>query len=220
MRLQSSIRWGRSLAAKTEQIVCNFIGDFKVGDNMLVNADALCRLRETNENGIFNKLMVVQAGSIVEAALDQIIYRARQYTTEGVPNIGDEELKKIRDTKIDRFNNIIHAMETHELLNGLGVEIYNDLHRLRKLRNRVHIQFDDEPEGLGRCDQLAFGPMPVMISRLGRRPWRTTRRWPSPVLRSACLVKNSATSASTAWVNKAHAPLRKISVKWSVKVPG
>ena len=62
---------GRSLAAKTEKIVCNFIGDFKVGDNMLANANSLCRLSETNEKGIFNKLMVVQAGSIVEAALDR-----------------------------------------------------------------------------------------------------------------------------------------------------
>jgi hypothetical protein len=71
--------------------------------------------------------MVVQAGSIVEAALDQIIYRAQEYTKEGVPNMGDEELKKIRDTKIERFNNIIHSMETHKLLNGLGEDIYKDL---------------------------------------------------------------------------------------------
>jgi hypothetical protein len=144
------------MAAKTETIVCNFIGDFKVGDNMLANANALCRLSETNDNGIFNKLMVVQAGSIVEAALDQIIYRAQEYTKESVRNIGDEELKKIRGTKIERFNNIIQAMETHKLLSGLGADICKDLHRLRKLRNRVHIQFDDEPEGLGRDDHLAF----------------------------------------------------------------
>jgi hypothetical protein len=63
-----------------------------------------------------------------------------------VPNIGDEELKEIRDTKIERFNSIIQAMETHKLLNGLGADIYKDLHLLRELRNRVHIQFDDEPE--------------------------------------------------------------------------
>lgn len=123
---------------------------------MLVNANSLCRLSETNDKGTFNKLMVVQAGSIVEAALDQIIYRAHNYTKECVPNIGDEELKKIRGTKIERFNNIIQAMETHKLLNGLGADIYKDLHHLRKLRNRVHVQFDDEPEGLGRDDHHAF----------------------------------------------------------------
>jgi hypothetical protein len=64
------------MGGKVETIKCNFIGDFKVGDNLLVNGQSLCRLSATNEKGIFNKLMVVQAGSIVEAALDQIIYRA------------------------------------------------------------------------------------------------------------------------------------------------
>src|SRR5438034_6183001 len=68
--------------------------------------------------------------------------------------------------------------------------------------------------------RTATGPMPVMISRSGRWPWRTTRCWPVSVLRSACLARNSATSASTAWVSNARAPLRRISVRESVKAPG
>src|SRR6516162_3869102 len=40
------------------------------------------------------------------------------------------------------------------------------------------------------------------------------------VLRSACFARNSATSASTAWVSSARAPLRRTSVKESVKTPG
>ena len=152
------------MAAEVEIIRCNFIGDFKVGDNILVNADALCRLSTTNENNAFNKLMVVQAGSIVEAALDQIIYRVRNYTREGVPSIPVEDIYKIRGAKDQRFNNIIQAMKTYKLLDGLGGTIYDDLHRLRKLRNRVHIQFDDEPEGLGRDDHPAFNTNEVIWS--------------------------------------------------------
>jgi hypothetical protein len=152
------------MTAQVETIKCNFIGDFKVGDNILENGKALCRLSASNENHIFNKLMVVQAGSILEAALDQIVYRAQNYTTEGVPNIPADDLKKIRDTKIERFNNIIQAMKTHKLLDGLGGTVYDDLHRLRKLRNRVHIQFDDEPEGLGRDDHQAFSDQEVVWS--------------------------------------------------------
>ena len=144
------------MAENVETITCNFIGDFKVGDNILRTASALSRLKEKNENSIFNKLIVVQAGSIVEAALDQIIYRAQSYTKEGVPNIPDEELKKIRETKIERFNNIIQAMQTYKLLDGLGGGIYDELHKLRKYRNRVHIQFDDEPEGTARDDYTTF----------------------------------------------------------------
>src|SRR5437660_499387 len=68
--------------------------------------------------------------------------------------------------------------------------------------------------------RTATGPMPVMISRCGRWQWRTTRCWPVSVFRSACLARNSATSASTAWVSSARAPLRRISVRESVKAPG
>jgi hypothetical protein len=28
---------------KTEEIPCNFVGDFKVGDNLVLNADLLCK---------------------------------------------------------------------------------------------------------------------------------------------------------------------------------
>src|SRR5438445_10222108 len=68
--------------------------------------------------------------------------------------------------------------------------------------------------------RTATGPMPVMFSRSGRWPWRTTRCWPVSVLRSVCFARNSATSASTAWVSNARAPLRRISVRESVKAPG
>src|SRR5215813_4835014 len=68
--------------------------------------------------------------------------------------------------------------------------------------------------------RTATRPMPVMISRSGRWPWRTTRCWPVSVLRSVCFARNSATSASTAWVSNARAPLRRISVRESVKAPG
>src|SRR3954453_1540462 len=57
--------------------------------------------------------------------------------------------------------------------------------------------------------------MPVMISRSGRCPWRTRRRRPASVLRSACRCRKSPTSASTACVRRACAPLRKISVSES-----
>jgi hypothetical protein len=100
------------MSADVETIRCNFIGDFKVGDNIVANARALCHLSATNENNTFNKLMVVQAGSIVEAVLDQLIYRAKNYTKEGVPNIPADDLKKIRDTEIERFNNIIQTMKS------------------------------------------------------------------------------------------------------------
>jgi hypothetical protein len=156
--------WSARMTQKVETITCNFVGDFKVGDNLLRNAGALCRLKEKNDKGVFNKLIVVQAGSILEAALDQIIYRAQNYTKEGVPNISDADLKKIRGSKIERFNNIIQAANTYKMLDALGTGIYDDLHKFRQYRNRVHIQFDDEPQGGARDDDKAFSDQIVTWS--------------------------------------------------------
>src|SRR5262249_56345477 len=62
--------------------------------------------------------------------------------------------------------------------------------------------------------------MPVTISRSGKCPWRTNRARPSAVSLSAWSPRKPATSASTACANSARAPLRKISVNGSLKVPG
>jgi hypothetical protein len=123
----------------TKDIICNFIGEFKVGDNIARNAASLCKLVEANENETFNKLIVVQAGSIVEAALDQIFYRATNHTKEGVPSIKQGDRAKIAAKKISRFKVIIEKMEEYKLLDELGADIYRELHTLREYRNRVHI---------------------------------------------------------------------------------
>jgi hypothetical protein len=81
-----------------------------------------------------------------------------------VPNIPEETIQKIRNTKIERFNNIIQAMKKHKLLDGLGEDIYKNLDRLRELRNRIHIQFDDEPADVDRDDSKAFTSATVVES--------------------------------------------------------
>jgi hypothetical protein len=145
----------------TEKITCNFIGDFKIGDNLVSNGTALCRLRATNENGIFNKLIVVQVGSMLEAALDQIVYRAQNFTAEGVPNIPEEDLQEIRSKQYDSFNRLIQAATKYNFLDGVSADVYAEIDRLRELRNRIHIQFDDKPAALGRADHQAFNDATV-----------------------------------------------------------
>src|SRR6266571_3233975 len=71
-----------------------------------------------------------------------------------------------------------------------------------------------------RGQRTATGPMPVMISRSGRCPWRTSRWRPSAVSLSARQLSKAATSASTACASSAQAPLRKTSVSESAKLPG
>jgi hypothetical protein len=142
------------MAIKTEKIDCGFIGDFKVGDNLIRNADALCRLDANNDAGIFNKLMVIQAGSIAEAALQQIIHRAQHFNREGVPNILETDRLAIAEKKIEKFAVIIDVMEKYKILDGLGISVYSELHKLREYRNKVHIQLDIA--GVSRDEDSAF----------------------------------------------------------------
>jgi hypothetical protein len=145
------------VAIKTQEITSNFIGEYKIGDNLVFNACMLCSLIEANGQGAFNKLAVVQAGSIVEAALGQIIFRARNFNREGVKSISEEDRLKIEDeNKSDKFYNIIEIMKDYKILDGLGDTIYNDLHNLRKYRNKVHIQAEFKIPDVSRDEDVAF----------------------------------------------------------------
>jgi hypothetical protein len=105
---------------------------------------------------MFNKLMVIQAGSIVEAALGEIIYRAQNFTKEGVPNISKEDRDAIANKTVELFNNIIKVMEKYKILKGLGDGIYDELQKLRKYRNKVHIQTDVDIKDVPRDENAAF----------------------------------------------------------------
>lgn len=124
----------------TETIACNFVGQFKVGDNLGFNAGLLQTLMAANEGGTLNKLIVLQSCAIVEAALQQIIYRAQNHTVEGVPNISEADRAQIEEKTVDTFNVIIDVLKKYKVLDGLGADIYDELHKLRKYRNKVHIQ--------------------------------------------------------------------------------
>lgn len=138
------------------EVPSNFIGDFRVGDNLVYNAGVLRSLCDHNGDGGLNKLVVVQVGAILEAALGQIIYRAQNFNREGVPNIAEADRHEIEGKKIDKLNNIIDVMRKYDLLIELGPGIYDELHTLRKFRNKVHIQ--DDNEDIPRDEAAAFTP--------------------------------------------------------------
>ena len=119
-----------------------FIGIFKVGDNINTNLSMLRELYklDTERNPIFNKIKIVTITSIIEAVLFDFFYRAKNFTIEGIKNIPGEVLNYFKLKKITKFESYIRSAEKHGLFDPCGVEIYNNLHDLRKLRNRVHIQ--------------------------------------------------------------------------------
>lgn len=167
---------------KTESVTCRFIGEFLVGDNIVKNAEALRRMHLNNDGELFNKLMLVQMGSIVEASLDQIFYRARNHTIEGLPNIPEDERKEIAEKDVGRFATIIAVMKKHKLLDGLGNDIYEELDKLREYRNRVHIQLDNKPNNTPRREHQAFTTAVVEWSfKLGIKVLNfLTKQYPRP----------------------------------------
>lgn len=140
----------------TVEMPCNFIGDFKIGDNLRYNCDLLCSLSVANAGGALNKMIVLQVGAVLEAALAQIIYRAQNYNQEGVPNIAAGDREKIEELKIDKFAAVIDVLRKYNVLDGMLPAVYEDLHRLRKFRNKIHIQEDVKIEGAPRDEKDIF----------------------------------------------------------------
>jgi hypothetical protein len=47
-------------------------------------------------------------------------------------------------------------MKKYNILKGLGEGIYDELHKLRKYRNKLHIQTDVDIKGIAREEDVAF----------------------------------------------------------------
>ncbi|HEX8585113.1 MAG TPA: hypothetical protein VF680_11960 [Allosphingosinicella sp.] len=138
------------------EVPCNFVGSFKVGDNLRYNCEILCSLVAKNDDGSLNKMIVLQAGAIIEAAIIQIIYRAQNFNKEGVPNIIEQDRLKIEEAKIDKFAVAIDVLRKYSVLDDLGAAVYEDLHLLRKFRNKIHIQEEIKVPDSPRDEVILF----------------------------------------------------------------
>lgn len=125
-----------------DELECKIFVDFKAGDNTGYNSELLSNLVEANENGKFNKPILLQAASLIEVAAVQIFYRAQNYNLEGVPNASEADRQEIEDKQIDKFAVVIDNPRKYHNLDGMGADIYDDLHKLLKYRNKIHIQSD------------------------------------------------------------------------------
>ena len=53
-------------------------------------------------------------------------------------------------------------MKKYDILKGLGADIYDELHKLRKYRNKVHIQTDVDINDVPRDEDAAFSAKTVV----------------------------------------------------------
>ncbi len=126
------------------ELNCPIFGDFKVGENTVYNSHVLCSLVDPNEGGKFNEPIILQIASIIEVCLEEIFYRAKKFNREGVPNISEEDRQNIAEKQIDKLAVIIDNAKRYHILDELGDKIYQRLHELRRLRNKIHIHLDVE----------------------------------------------------------------------------
>ena len=126
-------------------IESKFIGDFKVGDNIVHNLEVLDLLfaqfaaaTDPNKRLLCKPITILLVSTIIDAVLYDLHYRIRTFTREGVRNVIASSVKYIRGLK--KWINLrkcIKSAEEHGLLEVRGSALYKQLDELRRLRNRI-----------------------------------------------------------------------------------
>lgn len=130
-------------------ISSGFIGDFKLGDNVVYNLRILDTLYRSQASALpddkhyFNKPIILLNVAITEALLSDFFFRMSNYTIEGVVGVSQDILDDIRDKTVDKFAVYIDVTGSKGFFGEHSNGFYDELHELRKLRNRVHIQNED-----------------------------------------------------------------------------
>ena len=104
----------------------------------LISASISCELKDNKE--YFYKPIILIMSSIVECILYDFFIRIPNATREGIPNLNEEDIDSIRDTKIpNKLASLIDTCKKHNIL-GKEENIYESLLRFARIRNRIHIQ--------------------------------------------------------------------------------
>jgi hypothetical protein len=128
------------------EVKSDFICIFKIGDNINYNLKVLKLLYSTEANSsnenkcFFCKPIIIIIASICEAILYDFHLRIRANTYEGILNLANTAIERIRSKKIDEFEKYIASARKNELFEPKNSSLYEKMDELRKLRNRIHIQ--------------------------------------------------------------------------------
>lgn len=146
----------------------NFIGNFKLGDNICFNLKILTVLYDYRATAnaqkrlLLRKPIILLNISIVEAVLHDLHGRIRTFTVEGVANLSDSVISYVRGKTIDELEKYIASAKRHDLFDQDDESFYETLDDLRKLRNRVHIQ--NTKKHFEPNDQDAFSEGRLILS--------------------------------------------------------
>jgi hypothetical protein len=142
------------------KVSSSFIGNFKIGDNIHYNLDVLKALYISRaglpayQKYFLEKPITVILVSICEAIIYDFIGRSKLFTREGIDGLSSEDLEKLRNRKSYQMDKKIKLIEELNLLQTSDPNVYDHLGKLVTLRNRIHIQ--NENQNLERDEKDAF----------------------------------------------------------------
>jgi hypothetical protein len=144
-----------------------FIGDFKLGDNIVFNLSILKTLYAYRAVGIpaqrryLQKPITLLNISVIEALLYDFHSRIRNNTREGIA-LPQKMLDAIRGKQLDEFEKYIASAKKNDFFDLKDTVFYDKLDDLRKLRNRVHIQ--NTKNHFEKDDNQAFSEDRMILS--------------------------------------------------------
>lgn len=123
-----------------------FFWDFKCMDNVNYNFEIvqiLYKAKRQNANSkLFNKPIILIVMAMIECILYDFMTRIRGFRWDSFPNITLAMVHSIRSLgETDEMKKLIDRCRIANLLQvPRGGSLYDDLEKLNKVRNRIHIQ--------------------------------------------------------------------------------
>jgi hypothetical protein len=128
-------------------ISSNFIGNFKLGDNINHNLEILAllyrqyKVADKYDKRLLCKPIILLIVSIIEAVLHDLHFRIRKHTFEGVRNVTETVADYVRQLRrVDELEKYIVSAKKHDFFDAADSKFYESMDELRRLRNRIHIQ--------------------------------------------------------------------------------
>ena len=133
-----------------------FIRRFKIGDNINHNLETLRLLyalsdEDSKKRVPLRKPIILILVSVAEAMLYDFLVRIQ--SSEHMATLPAETVEVLQTKKYSQLNHFIAIARSHDLLSA-GDELYDQLDKLRKLRNRIHIQ--NEKNHFEQDERVAF----------------------------------------------------------------
>lgn len=129
-----------------KEVSANFFGSFNKANNVKYNLEIINTLIEKNENGIFNKPIIILIGSCIEAVLGDLLMRIDTYNKEGVKSISKEEQNNIKSREPkdkEWFSDVVKLFKKNKII---PEKMSENIFKLIKLRNKVHISVEEDEE--------------------------------------------------------------------------